>query len=222
MDTMLSTETCCFFLRPCISCTQMKASLRPYHHGHLREALLRAAEKALETGGVQSISLRELSRQLGVSHTSPRRHFADKQALLDALALRGFERFDQALAGAAGKRGQDFKARLTKLARAYVGFALKHPALLSLMFEAKHRPDAPRELLEASEKAFSRAPAAFAEGQAAGEVVSGDPARLAIVVFSALLGLVSISNDGKFKGVSLDQLTGEFIERMILGFRPRP
>jgi AcrR family transcriptional regulator len=200
----------------------MKAPPRPYHHGHLREALLRAAEKALETGGVQSISLRELSRQLGVSHTSPRRHFPNKQALLDALALRGFERFDDALSAAAEKRGQDFKARLTKLARVYVGFALKHPALLNLMFEAKHRPDPPRELIEASEKAFSRAPAAFAEGQAVGEVVSADPARLAIVVFSALLGLVSISTDGKFKGVSLDYLTGEIIERIILGFRPRP
>jgi AcrR family transcriptional regulator len=199
----------------------MKASPRPYHHGHLREALLRAAEKALETGGVQSISLRELSRELGVSHTSPRRHFADKQALLDALALRGFEQFDEALERAAGKRGQDFKARLTKLARAYVGFALKHPALLSLMFETKQRPDAPRELLEASEKAFSHAPATFVEAQAAGEVVPGDPAHLALVVFSALLGLVSISTDGKFKGVSLDYLTGEIIERMILGFRPR-
>ena len=199
----------------------MKASPRPYHHGHLREALLRAAEKALETGGVQSISLRELSRELGVSHTSPRRHFADKQALLDALALRGFEQFDEALERAAGKRGQDFKARLTKLARAYVGFALKHPALLSLMFETKQRPDAPRELLEASEKAFSHAPATFVEAQAAGEVVPGDPARLALVVFSALLGLVSISTDGKFKGVSLDYLSGEIIERMILGFRPR-
>jgi AcrR family transcriptional regulator len=199
----------------------MKASPRPYHHGNLREALLRAAEKALETGGPQSISLRELSRELGVSHTSPRRHFADKQALLDALALRGFERFDEVLARALGQRGQDFKGRLTKMARAYVGFALKHPALLSLMFEAKHRPDAPREILEASEKAFSRAPATFAEGQAAGEVVPGDPTRLAIVVFSALLGLVSISTNGKFKGVSLDYLTGEIIERMILGFRPR-
>ena len=200
----------------------MKASPRPYHHGHLREALLRAAEKALERGGVQSISLRELSRQLGVSHTSPRRHFADKQALLDALAIRGFERFDEALSTATEKRGPDFKARLTRLARAYVGFALKYPALLSLMFEAKHRPDPPRELIEASEKAFSRAPAAFAEGQAIGEVVPGDPARLSIVVFSALLGLVSISTDGKFKGLSLDRLTGEIIERLILGFQPRP
>jgi hypothetical protein len=107
------------------------------------------------------------------------------------------------------------------MGRAYVGFALEHPALLSLMFEVKHRPDAPREIREASEKAFTRVPNTFAEGQAAGEVVPGDPSRLAIVVFSALLGLVSISTDGKFKGVSLDHLTGEIIERMILGFRPR-
>jgi AcrR family transcriptional regulator len=199
----------------------MKASPRPYHHGHLREALLRAAEKTLETGGVQSISLRELSRELGVSQGAPRRHFAGKQALLDALALRGFEQFGETLGRAAGRRGQDFKARLTQMARAYVGFALKHPALLSLMYEAKQRPDAPRELLEASEKAFAHGPATFAEGQAAGEVVPGDPARLALVVLSALLGLVSISTKGKFKGVSLDRLTGEIIERMILGFRPR-
>jgi AcrR family transcriptional regulator len=199
----------------------MKASPRPYHHGHLRAALLRAAERTLERGGVQSISLRELSRELGVSQGAPRRHFAGKQALLDALAIRGFEQFDEALKRATGKRGQDFKARLTKLARAYVGFALKHPALLSLMFEAKQRPDAPRELLEASERAFSHGPATFAEAQAAGEVVPGDPARLALVVISALLGLVSISTEGKFKGVSLDHLTGEIIERMILGFSPR-
>jgi AcrR family transcriptional regulator len=199
----------------------LKAPPRPYHHGNLREALLRAAEERLVADGVQDISLRELSRELGVSHTSPRRHFADKQALLDALALRGFERFDDVLARATRQRGQNFKTRLTKLARAYVGFALKHPALLNLMFEAKHRPDAPRELLEASEKAFAHAHATFAEGQAAGEVVPGDPWRLSIVVFSALLGLISISTDGKFKGVSLDHLTGEIIERMILGFRPR-
>jgi AcrR family transcriptional regulator len=199
----------------------MQASPRPYHHGHLREALLRAAEKALETGGVQSISLRELSRELGVSQGAPRRHFAGKQALLDALAVRGFEQFDEALKRAAGKREQDFKTRLTKLARAYVGFALKYPALRSLMFEAKQRPDAPRELLEASERAFSHGPALFAEAQAEGEVVAGDPARLALVVMSALLGLVSISTEGKFKGVSLDHLTGEIVERMILGFRPR-
>jgi AcrR family transcriptional regulator len=199
----------------------MKASARPYHHGNLREALLQAAEKALESGGIKSISLRELSRKLGVSHTSPRRHFADKQALLHALAVRGFERFDEVLSRAAKQKGQDFKGRLTRLARAYINFALKHPALLSLMFESKHRPDAPPELLAISDKAFSHGRIVFAEGQATGDVVPGDSVRLSLALFAALLGLLAISTDGKFKGVSVDFLTGEIVERMILGFRPR-
>jgi AcrR family transcriptional regulator len=199
----------------------MKAPVRPYHHGNLREALLLAAEKALETEGAKSISLRELSRELGVSHTSPRRHFADKQALLDALALRGFERFDETLSRAIKQKSHDFQGRLTRLARAYVNFALKHPALLALMFESKHRTDAPAELLAMSDKAFSHTRIVFAEGQSTGDIVAGDPARLSIVVFAALLGLISISTGGKFRGVSLDHLTGEIVERMILGFRPR-
>lgn len=199
----------------------MKAPPRPYHHGSLREALLRAGERALETGGASNLSLRELSRELGVSHTSPRRHFADKQALLDALALHGYERLGAALGRAAPDEG-DFATRLTKLARAYVSFALKHPALLALMSEAKHRPDAPRELLEVSEKALAYTLAIFAAAQAAGEIVAGEPLRLALVAFAALQGLVALSTNGKFKGEPLDNLIGEIVERLILGLRPRP
>lgn len=200
----------------------VKAMPRPYHHGNLREALLHAAEKNLEAGGVQSISLRELSRELGVSHTSPRRHFANKQALLDALALRGFERFEIALSRATKDREQNFQARLTKLTRAFVSFALNHSALLGLMFDAKHRADAPQELVEASEKAFGHAVTVFEEGQAAGEVVSGEPWRLSLVVFAAMQGLIAFSTNGKFKGIPLDRMVGEIIERIVLGLRPRP
>ena len=199
----------------------MKAPPRPYHHGNLRESLLRAAENALETGGVQSLTLRELSRELGVSHTSPLRHFANKQALLDGLAIRGFERLGTVLSRAIKDRGEDFRARLIKLARAYVGFQTKHPALCGLMFEAKHRTDAPPEVLEAGERAFSHGPIIFAEGQARGEVVAGDPARLSLVAFAALQGLLTISTDGKFKGVSLEILVPEVIERIILGLCPK-
>ena len=199
----------------------MKAHPRPYHHGNLREALLAAAEHALETTGPQSLSLRELSRELGVSHTSPRRHFADKQNLLDALALRGFERFDAALARAVKNHEKGFKHRLTKLSRAYIGFALKHPALFALMFEAKHRPGAPKELLEASSKAFAHAPTVFTQGQAAGEVIAGDPLRLCLLIYAAMQGLISISTDGKFKGIPLDSLVPEIIEEIILGLKPR-
>ena len=78
----------------------MKPSTRPYHHGNLRQALLRAAEAALEARGIQQLSLRELSRELGVSHASPQRHFPSKQDLIDALAITGFERLSAAVARA--------------------------------------------------------------------------------------------------------------------------
>jgi AcrR family transcriptional regulator len=61
-----------------------------YHHGELRPALLRAAAKILEKEGREAISLRDLARRAGVSHGAPYRHFADRQALLAALADEGF------------------------------------------------------------------------------------------------------------------------------------
>ena len=51
---------------------------RPYHHGNLRTALLDAAERTMRDRGVQDLSLRELARDVGVSHGAPRRHFADR------------------------------------------------------------------------------------------------------------------------------------------------
>src|SRR5688572_19451527 len=114
---------------------------RPYHHGDLRAALLGRAEDTLERTGIAGLSLRELARDVGVSHGAPRRHFADKDALLTALAEDGFARLGASLA-AATAAGGSFADRLHATAHAYVGFATTHPALLDLMFAAKHRPTA--------------------------------------------------------------------------------
>ena len=200
---------------------RLQTNPRPYHHGSLREALLRAAEVALEAHGASRLSLRDLSRTVGVSHTSPRRHFTNKQALLDALARTGFQRLDATLGQVAKGRGRNFGMQLTRAAQAYVGFALKHPALWALMFEAKHRVGAPRDLLEASDAAFSHIPAILKAGQAAGEIVEGDPARLSLTLSAALQGLVSISTDGKFKSVPLETLVPAMVKHILLGLRPR-
>ena len=199
----------------------MQSNQRPYHHGNLREALLSAAETALEAHGVAALSLRELSRAVGVSHASPRRHFSDKQALLDALALTGFQRLYAKLARAAQGRSRDLNARLVRTAQAYVEFALKHPALWALMFAAKHRVGAPQDLLVASDAAFSRVPAILRAGQETGEIVPGDPARLSLTLNAALQGLVSISTEGKFKGVPLESLVPAIVKHVLLGLRPR-
>jgi AcrR family transcriptional regulator len=194
---------------------------RPYHHGDLRAALLQAAESALALGNSESLSLRELSRSLGVSYTAPRRHFANKQALLDALALEGFERLGATLNRAVSDRTEEFDLRMTKLARTYVRWAMKHSALLRLMVAAKHKSDAPPALIEASNRALSAGPLTIVDGQSSGAVVQGDPLRLALVVFSAAEGLIAICTNGEFDGVPIDRLVVEIVQQIIVGIRPR-
>src|ERR1700733_8254711 len=96
---------------------------RPYHHGNLRTALLRQAQRTVRERGVQQLSLRELAREVGVSHAAPRRHFPDRQALLDALAQAGFERLGDALLQARDRAGEGFEPRLKAISAAYVEFA---------------------------------------------------------------------------------------------------
>ena len=96
---------------------------RPYHHGDLPAALLEAALGLLEDD--QAFSLRAVARRAGVSPTAPYRHYADKEALLAALATDGFAQLAGHLEAA---------AELTDMAVAYVAFALAHPGLFRLMY----------------------------------------------------------------------------------------
>src|ERR1700726_1051447 len=113
MTTMMSTTT--------LSARLPNAMTeRPYHHGNLRAALLAQAERTVRERGVQDLSLRELAREVGVSHAAPRRHSPDRQAWLDALAEAGFERLGADLRRAVNGAGEDFQARLSATATAYV------------------------------------------------------------------------------------------------------
>jgi AcrR family transcriptional regulator len=192
---------------------------RPYHHGNLRAALLASAEQTLNEGG--ELSLRELARQVGVSHAAPRRHFADKQALLDALAQDGFERLGRNLRDALAQAGPGFDARLRAFAHAYVGFATDHAALLELMFAGKHRPGAADSLREAADRAFEAPLTLIVEAQAAGEVVPGDPEQVGMVAFATLQGLAALSNSGMLEGAAFGEMVDAAVERLILGLRPR-
>jgi AcrR family transcriptional regulator len=194
----------------------MAVSTRPYHHGNLRPALLEAAERALARGG--DLSLRELAREVGVSHAAPRRHFADKQALLDALAADGFERLGASMARAIADAGPDFRARLAALARCYVRFATEHAALLELMYAGKRRSDG---LREAADRAFAAPLALISEGQAAGEIVGGDVAGVAAVPWATFHGLASMANGGMLGDVAVETLVDLAVERLVDGLRPR-
>lgn len=105
---------------------------RSYHHGDLRAALLRAAAELLAERGEAAISLREVARRAEVSHNAPYRHFADREALLAALATQGFaELLTRMQEAASALVGQPL---LAALGRCYVGYALEQRGLFRLMF----------------------------------------------------------------------------------------
>ncbi len=104
-----------------------------YHHGDLRTALLDAGETLLAEKGPAALSLRELARTCGVSQAAPYRHFKDRDAILNALAIRAFKEFGDALT-AASTGVADPGKRLQALGRAYVHYGLAHPHRLRLMF----------------------------------------------------------------------------------------
>src|SRR6266487_2445554 len=108
----------------------------PYHHGSLREAMLRAAESILERDGIGGLTLRAAAREAGVSHAAPKNHFGDVMGLLSDLAALGFARF-RATMEAHIRKSDPARARLEAIGRGYVTFARAHPDLFLLMFRSE-------------------------------------------------------------------------------------
>ena len=191
---------------------------RPYHHGNLRTALLAQAERTLRERGVQALSLRELAREVGVSHGAPRRHFPDRQALLDALAHDGFARLGDELRGAVHGAGEDFQARLQATAAAYVRFATRDAALLELMFAGKHGEQS-GTLNDAAERAFAVMLELIEQGQAEGALERGEPERVGLVLFATIQGIAALVTGGMVDAEQLDELVADAIAHFLRGSR---
>ncbi|QIG40850.1 TetR/AcrR family transcriptional regulator [Microbacterium sp. 4R-513] len=177
---------------------------RSYHHGNLRAALLARAWDVIDEDGAEALSLRGLARDVGVSHGASARHFRDRQALLDAIALEGFERMNRSLAEAVGTDAS-FPTRLRAAGRAYVEFAVAHPAILGVMYSAKQHEDASAELLEESHAGMRGLIDLIEEGQAAGQAKGGGPARLALVAFASVHGVAALATADLLDGVPWEE-----------------
>lgn len=103
-----------------------------YHHGSLREALIRVAETLIDEKGLEGFSLRETARRAGVSPAAPAHHFGDTRGLLTAVAAAAFRRFGEALEAA--NHRPDLRVRLKNQAIAYLRFALAERAKFKLMW----------------------------------------------------------------------------------------
>jgi AcrR family transcriptional regulator len=184
---------------------------RAYHHGALKAALLDAADALLDEGGAGAVSLREAARRAGVSATAPYRHFADKEALLAALATHGFEQFGAALDEAA----RDASDPLAAMGLAYVRFALARPGRFRLMFGPGIDRSQFPELQAAAARAFERLVAGVEANPRPGrEPDAGRNARTgAIAAWALVHGLAQLFLDGMLPGQDPEALVRAITRR---------
>lgn len=128
---------------------------RGYHHGNLKETLIRAALDLIARKGPSGVTFAEAARFAGVSPAAPYRHFRDRDELLANVALRGFTLFEAALMRAWNDGQPDAFAAFERMGRAYLEFARTEPAYYSAMFEAGVPLDISQELRDAGERAFT-------------------------------------------------------------------
>ena len=192
---------------------------RPYHHGNLRATLLDAAERELREHGADQLSLRDLAREAGVSHAAPRRHFADRQQLLDALAEAGFLRLGRALRHSLSGSEQEFPVRVRNAVSAYVHFASGNAALLDLMHSSKHRPGA-ISITAAAEGAYEPMVELIRNGQENGSLERGDPEKIGIILFATVQGIAAMVNGGMIDPQLLDGLVETAVSQFLRGASP--
>ncbi|HWM82706.1 MAG TPA: TetR/AcrR family transcriptional regulator [Pseudolabrys sp.] len=128
---------------------------RGYHHGNLRETLIRAALELIRDKGPAGFTFADAARWAGVSPAAPYRHFRDREELIADVARRGFEQFAAALARAWNDGKPDLFTAFDRLGKAYLEFARREPAYYAAMFEAGVPVDADPALKEAGDRAFA-------------------------------------------------------------------
>ena len=182
----------------------------PYHHGSLRTALLQEARRVLGEEGTQALTIRGLAKRVGVSHSAPLRHFADRDALLDALAAEGFDELTAVLRAADDE--DDLRARLSVYAHGHVRFALDNGPLMELMFSGAPRPEG--SLAAAAATRFTTSGTAML-----GEPPDARPGPLVFLLAGMLEGISSLVSTRRLPADQIDEVTDTAVELMLPAVR---
>ena len=186
-------------------------NIKSYHHGDLRAAAVAEGLRLLQTGSLEDVSLRAIARNTGVSATAIYRHFPDKASLLAALADAGYAMLAEEQSTAAQGKGQE---RFAALGRAYVRFALAHPALFRLIFVT-----CPAQMHSGSVAPAGSAASLLAQGVA--EMMGPDSsseARFAVMLraWSLVHGLAMLILDNQIEAD--DTLIDQVVSSSSIGF----
>lgn len=183
-------------------------SLKKYHHGDLKNALIKAGIKILSKEGTGGLSLRKVAKQAGVSHSAPYAHFDDKQSLIAAISTEGFKQLYAELDAAILSYPSDPKQQLMESAWAYVQFAINNTDAFKIMFSGvlEEERDYP-SFVEISHKTFERVVDIVKSCQEAGVLRSAPPEIMAVAVWGQLHGIISLILEGQVSHVVLDRFS---------------
>lgn len=184
-----------------------------YHHGDLRDALIKAALREAEQGGAEAISIKALAKQLGVSQPAPYRHFADREALLAAVTAEAFRQLSVILREAMARPSKQSKqSKLSRLAQATLEFGLRRNGIYRLMFASRTVSCAAKgsELHKATRETFALVIEAL-EAPAVGYLRE----RQALKIWAALHGVVMLAEQGLFTGEPAHATREDLVEDFV-------
>ena len=181
-----------------------------YHHGDLRDALVQAALQDAEQGGPEAISLKALAKKLGVSQPAPYRHFADREALLEAVTAAAFRQFNAILREAIDKPTK--QSKLSQVAQATLAFGLRRNGIYRLMFASRTMACAAKgsELHNAAMETFALLLEAL-EAPAVGFLRE----RQALKIWASLHGVVMLAEQGLFTGQAAQTSREDLVEDIV-------
>jgi AcrR family transcriptional regulator len=179
---------------------------KTYHHGDLKNALIKAGVEILAKDGVSGLSLRKVASKAGVSHTAPYSHFADKQSLIAAISTEGFRQLYERASAVAEEYKAKPSTQLVEVAWAYVQFALDDRDRFKVMFsdvleKEKEYPDFVAE----SQRNFQLVKTVVEANQAAGVLQSGPSDLVALSAWSMIHGFIMLLLEGQISHTVLEQ-----------------
>jgi AcrR family transcriptional regulator len=180
----------------------------PYHHGDLKNALIKAGTEILADKGLGGLSLRQVAKQAGVSHAAPYAHFKDKQALIAAISTEGFKQLYSQIESVKKAHQAEPESLLIETAWSYVQFALNEPDRFKLMFSSvlEKEKEYP-EFVEISQDNFQQLVEIIEICQQANILKGGDSDLIALSVWGTVHGFVSLLLEGQISHTVLEKGT---------------
>jgi len=179
---------------------------KTYHHGDLKNALIKAGVEILAKDGVSGLSLRKVATKAGVSHAAPYSHFADKQALIAALSTEGFRQLYERISSVSEKNKTKPSRQLNEVAWAYVQFAMDDRDRFKVMFSGvlEKEKEYP-EFVAESQRNFQLVRRIVEANQVAGVLSSGPADLVTLSAWGIVHGFIMLLLEGQIPHMVLEQ-----------------